>query len=243
MLKFVILSSNKKNIRGYETIIDKLLIKGEVEYKCYKFSDNDKEFKNFIGEKEEYIYIIEESIKINSVDIIKHIRNNHNDITSFIIIIDFKNKVEREYIENNYCIHTKVITKEQQITNTLNQIIRLLNNDKKRLVYKYNGYMHNINYKEILYIEKMIDSKICKIVCEKETYYINKSLKKIKEVLSREFVQTHQSAIVNINNVTTIDLKNKIINFKNKEKITLLARNYKNKIEEYITEQGKKVTQ
>ena len=80
MLKFVILSSNKENIRGYETIVDKLLMRHEIEYKCYKFNDNDKEFNNFIEqEQEDNIYIIEEGNNINSLELIKQIRNNHND--------------------------------------------------------------------------------------------------------------------------------------------------------------------
>lgn len=244
MLKFVILSSNKENIRGYETIVDKLLMKNETEYKCYKFNDNDKEFYNFIEKQhDENIYIIEEENSINSLDIIKYIRNNHNDLTSFIIITDFKNKIERNCIENNYCIHTKVISNNEQLSNTLSQIIKLLNNNNDRLVFKYNSYIHNINFCEILYIEKQLDSKLCKIICTEGTYYINKSLKKVKELLNNDFVQTHQSAIVNINNVSSIDLANKIINFKNNHSTTLFARNYKKKVETIFTKKDQKVTQ
>ena len=52
MLKFVILSSNKENIKEVEYIIDKKLFKNKEYYKYYRFEDSDENFERLLKSKE-----------------------------------------------------------------------------------------------------------------------------------------------------------------------------------------------
>ncbi len=95
MLQFVLLSSNKKNIRGYELVVDKLLMKEDTDYKYYNYTLLSDDLHEFIKEGEnERIYLIEESDTIKATDILEVIRNSYNDLNSFIIIIDKDAKIK-----------------------------------------------------------------------------------------------------------------------------------------------------
>lgn len=244
MLQFVLLSSNKKNIRGYELVVDKLLMKEDTDYKYYNYTLLSDDLHEFIKEGEsERIYLIEESDTIKATDILEVIRNSYNDLNSFIIIIDKDAKIKRSYIEENYIVHTKVVNDVNKLSDILKQVIKAYKKKGNKLSYQYNGCFYNIDFSKILYIEKQLDSKICNIVCVENTYSINSSIKKMLEILNNDFVQTHQSAIVNLDNVQKIDFTNKIIEFINGEKTNLFSRSYKKKVKDVITKRCQKVTE
>ena len=48
MSNFVIVGSNKKNIKEYKYIIDKKLFKYQEYYKFYEFEKDDDNFKKFL---------------------------------------------------------------------------------------------------------------------------------------------------------------------------------------------------
>lgn len=244
MLKFVILNSSKQESRGYELVVDKLLFEDDTEYKLYNFNFLQDELYNLIKEKyDDKIFIIEESDKISSLEIIETLRNSYNDFTSFIIIIDKQNKLCKNYIEDNYFVNVKIINDEKKLTNILKNVIKALKSKKTKLSYLYNGIFYNIDYSKILYVEKQLDSKICNIICLDDTYTISSSVKNMKEILNNDFVQTHQSAIINLNNVISIDFNNKLIEFINGNQTDLFSRNYKKSVKEVITKKCQKVTE
>lgn len=244
MLKFVILNSSKQESRGYELEVDKLLFEDDTEYKLYNFNFLQDELYNLIKEKyNDKIFIIEESDKISSLEIIETLRNSYNDFASFVIIIDKQNKLCKNYIEDNYFVNVKIINDEKKLTNTLKNVIKALKSKKTKLSYLYNGIFYNIDYSKILYVEKQLDSKICNIICLDDTYTISSSVKNMKEILNNDFVQTHQSAIINLNNVISIDFNNKLIQFINGNQTDLFSRNYKKSVKEVITKKCQKVTE
>lgn len=244
MLQFVLISSSKKSIKGYELEIDKLLIKEDADYKCYNYNLLDDDLHNFIKEVDnERIYLIEDSQNIPTLNILKTIRNSYNDLNSFIVILDEKNNIKRDYIEEEYYIHTKVVNDINKISDVLKQVIKVYLNKTKKLSYQYNGCFYNIDLSKILYIEKQLESKICNLICLDGVYSINNTIKGMDKILTNNFVRTHQSAIVNINNVEMIDFNKKIITFSNKETTNLFSRNYKKKVKEVITKKCQKVTE
>ena len=56
----------------------------------------------------------------------------------------------------------------------------------------------------------------------------------IKEKLKGNFMYTHKSCIINMDNVKTIDIKNKVIVFSNNTKTDLLSRKYLKEVKEYV---------
>ena len=67
-----------------------------------------------------------------------------------------------------------------------------------------------------------------------KTYEVNESLKNLMQRLKGEFIYTHKACIVNINNVKTIDKKERLIIFSNDDKIDLLSRKYLKEVNEYV---------
>ena len=65
-------------------------------------------------------------------------------------------------------------------------------------------------------------------------YETSESLKGIKEKLKGNFMYTHKSCIINMDNVKTIDIKNKVIVFSNNTKTDLLSRKYLKEVKEYV---------
>lgn len=244
MLHFVLISGNKKSIKGYELEVDKLMINEDINYKCYTYELLNNDLDNFIKEVEnERIYLIEDSKSISALNLIKKIRNEYNDFNSFIIVLNESNNMNTTIIEEEYFIHTKVVKDIKKLNEILKQVTKVYSNKDKKLSYQYNGCFYNINLSKILYVEKQLESKTCNIICLDGIYKINTSIKKIKELLNDDFVRTHQSAIVNMLNVETIDFNTKIITFSDKTTTNLFSRSYKKKVKEVITKKCQKVTE
>ena len=66
------------------------------------------------------------------------------------------------------------------------------------LKYCYKKTYYNIEYRNIIYIEKEKDNKICKIKTKENHYYIPGSLKKIENKLDRRFIKCNKNYIINM---------------------------------------------
>lgn len=108
----------------------------------------------------------------------------------------------------------------------------LYSKDKNLFVFSYKRNIYRIPYKDINYIEKESNIKRCIIHTIKDNYYISLSITKLEEILTNDFIKTHQSCIININNIKEIT-KDKI-KFYNDDKTNLVNKNMRNKIIELL---------
>lgn len=233
-MKLVIISDSKNNTKIYENAIDKVVLKTEYHYEYYKFDANNKELDDFLNKHEQdVLYVIENSKKINALNVMKKIRLEHTDTTSFIIIIDFCNMINQDDMDEIFIFNNALINNqtnyEKKLNKILEQLLLVYKSKDKALKYKYKGIEYKIFFSNILQIEKVRNSKQCKIICKIGEYPINKSLKEIKDMLDDRFIRPDRYKIINEDNVIKYDTNNKKAMFEQrmtqKEKETQFSRN------------------
>ena len=237
MFKFVIISSNKENIKEYKYIIDKKLFKYDEYYKIMSIESNHEKIKQLLETKETiHSFIIDGSSNIDVQDVIRTIRIKNQDIATFILVLNTQNL----QLKQKYFINVKLTTNVKALENLIDDLIeiRKIKNEKKVLKVIYNNLLYNLPFSDILYIEKEANRKVCKIVCKNEIVMTNESLNNLLEKLDNNFIKTHRSAIINKANVIKYKaLKNEIC-FANNKSINLVSRDKKGEIKEIFTKQG-----
>lgn len=242
MSNFVIVSSNKKNIKEYKYIIDKKLFKYQEYYKFYEFEKDDDNFEKFLKLRQHVNgYIIDNTSNINIYEIIDKIRKKYKDIMSYIIVIDRENLLnEEEWVSKHY-FGAHLLTNNETLIEDIAEIIGLIyynhttRNDN--LIINYNNMMYKIPFDDILYIEKEAKRKICLVVCKDEIIKTNLSLTEILNKLNNNFIKTHRSAIINKCNVKRFDVCTNDIIFDESRRTNLVSRDKKEEIKEIFTKQ------
>ena len=101
-------------------------------------------------------------------------------------------------------------------------------------VFRYNHVLYRIPYNKICYIEKEPMIKRCIIHTIDEDYYITENITSILSHLDNSFCRTHQSCIVNLNNIRMVDLKTNVIEFNNGDKTDMLNIKMKKVIKDFV---------
>jgi DNA-binding LytR/AlgR family response regulator len=168
---------------------------------------------------------------------IKYIREKLDDWESLIIII-YKDKKDKNNLIKESLFIVDYINKNKSITPKLTRAIQIcLKNFDKRpnsLRYSYKNIVYNIEFKKILYIEKEQDNKRCIIKTTNNEYYIPGTIKQIYNLLDKRFIKGSRSCIINIEQVSTYDIKTNIITFKNKLELNAISRDNKKDIVNYL---------
>ncbi len=229
MLKIITINDDEQTNKKIHNIIDKILMKYDFNYKYYNFN-HDNKLEDFLKTKNKTtIYIINNSNDI--LDIISKIRNDYKQYNAFIFIININNRELKKQIIKNYPFNIKIINnidnQEEVIKDCLNYILKALSNNDDVLIIKSEGTIRFIPYEEILYIEKQPNVKTLDIVTTTNIIPVNKTLKDLNSQLTKKFIQTHRSAIINKENVKEFNLKDNKIIFYNGQECNLISRNYK----------------
>lgn len=209
--------------------IDSVMTNNNLNYNTHFFNDSslllEQDFQN------NKIYIIDIDINENGLDIAKKIREK-NFMSYIIILTNYDNYSElyRSMIMPINIIN-KFINFHVRLKDTLAFLIKNIS-EESQLIIKYNGIVHNININDILYITRDSLSRKTIIITYNNEIQCNIPLSEFK---NKNFIQTHRSCIVNIENIESVDFVENIITFKNNKKIDLLSRrNYKNLKDKFI---------
>ena len=236
MLNITICNEDDESIRKNITIVNKVLVESDIDYRIHKFSGFNEKFNKVVCDRNDFkIYIIDISLK-NGIGINLALKIREDDMNSIIIFtsdcIDKCNEIIHNKImafdficnDNNY---------EERLVGAIRDALKIYY--KYRIfIFSYNHIVYRIPYSDINYIEKEPLIKRCIIHTINSNYYIVNSIEHLVEILGINFVKTHQSCIVNVNNIRRIDLcKNEII-FKNDDKTCLLTSKMKKEIKEYV---------
>lgn len=232
MLSFVIISS-KSNQSNYNDIIHKKLINDDIYYDIHNFTNANKGFNELCKINSlTNIFILENSKEINAEQIIDMIRNNYKLNKAFIIIINLK----ASDIQNlkKYPFYTDIINKNDNLTEKLESdikiILKLSENKNEFFTIIKDKLLYRIPYSDILYIEKELNGKKSIIVTKTQKFFVLKSLNELQKNMDSGFRRTHQSAIVNMENVQEIDFENNKIILKNNVECYLLSRSFKKEL-------------
>ena len=140
--------------------------------------------------------------------------------------------------ENSFMID---LLKEEEICRLKYDVRYIYNSTltrKKILTVIFDSQIYNLPYEDILYIEKERNSKRSIIHTKTDIVYTTKTLTDLEDLLDERFFRTHQSAIVNLDNVKMIDPSKNYLLFISDEKCFYLSRDKKKKLKELCDEQG-----
>lgn len=107
-------------------------------------------------------------------------------------------------------------------------------NDSK-LPLKFKGYTQLINLKDIVYVEYS-NRKILIHTKKESIKYLSMPLKKFKLQLSNDFIQVHQSMIINKLYISKIDLSNRNIKLTGSDNEIPIGRSFTKEVGEYLNE-------
>lgn len=203
----------KKNIEG----IYKALATTNIDYRILKFNAYSEGLNQIIKDKTtRKIYILDIEVpEISGLEVAARIREfDWDSIIIFATAYDkYKNDVfyTRLMALDFVCKHQGY---EERLADDVKVAIKIIDKNKN-FVFSYNHNIYRIPYNQICYIEKEPIIKRCIIHTYKNNYSISGTLNGIMEKLEGNFIRTHQSCIVNADNIKNVDFSNNIINFGN----------------------------
>ena len=236
MINFII--CNNKNKKTYEEEIDNYMMNYDIEYKIYFCSDYNKNWTKIVEKEIGFkVYILDiTDFNINNISAAKLIREDYDDWSSMIIILSStktSNCSEGKHLML-IDITNKLIPSEKKLKDILPICIKHYDKRPKKLKYTYKNMIYNIDYKQILYIEKEQDSKLCKIKTLEKDYFIPGSINEILHKLDNRFIKCYRSIIINLEQIECFDTKKNIIYFKSKEQLESISREKRKEIINYI---------
>ena len=240
MIDFIICDDNKEfTIMLRKKILDFMKEHKEIEYDLHSFYGYGKSFEDVVQSPSTFkVYFLDiETKKGSGLDAARLIREKYDDWNSIIIIVttheEFRYKAlgDRLYL---FDFLNKLNEFDKLLNEDLNNILKTYNKNSKSIVVEYDHEIHKIELRDIIYIEKQIDSKKCIIKTINGTIYVQSSLNDIYNNLDSNFMKVSRSLIDNIKKIKSYDSKENIIYFVNNLTSTLVSREYKKELKEYV---------
>ncbi len=234
MIKFIVCEDNITMLESNCRIVNRLMMENNYDYTIDKFTDYNDEFKELMNSPGSKIYILDIELPTKSgIDIAREIRETDTD--SIIIISSVYESLTNRVFKNKLMI-LAFISKFDHHDEELESMIRVaLEHFGKRKILKFeiNSIEHFVRPKDILYITTDTHNRKIVIRTAEETFTISGKLSDIESILGKSFIRSHKSCIVNMENVTSVNFRDGIITFRNKEEINYLSRTYKKDIREW----------
>lgn len=229
MLEFIICDDDKDFLIKVENLVNKVMLKKDLEYKIYKFNDYDKKFMNILNVKEHpRIYILDIELPSSSgITIGRQIRKN--DLESQIIFLTGHEELGSILLRkdvNFFAFINKFEDFESRLKRNIDLSLATLNK-KKFLEIKDKKAYYRLSLDSILYITRDSVERKTIIYTDNNKHVINKPLKEIEQDLDDRFLKTHRACIINKNRLAEINYKEKEIIFDNGTKIDYLSKKYK----------------
>ena len=236
MLNITICDQDDEYLNLNVTIVNKVLVENDIDYRIHKFSGFNEKFNEVIHDENAFkIYILDASLE-NRFGVHSALKIREHDLDSIIIFTSDCDEKCNDIIHNKLLAFDYICKDtfyKDKVTLAIKDAIDVY--FKHRIfTFSYNHVVYRIPYSDINYIEKEPLIKRCIIHAVDNNYYIVNSMEHLLEILGRDFVRTHQSCIVNVNNIRKINLVNNEIIFKNKDKTHLLTDKMKKEIKEYV---------
>jgi two-component system response regulator AgrA len=229
MLEFIICDDDKNFLSKVENFVNKVMLKKDIEYKIYKFTDYDKKFMEMIKVKENpRIYVLDIELPTASgITIGRQIRKR--DLESQIIFLTGHEELGSLLLRkdvNFLAFINKFEEFEERLKKNLEMSLLTLNK-KKFLELKDKKSYYRLSLDSILYLTRDSVERKTVVYTNNNTHTINKSLKDIENYLDDRFVKTHRSCIINRDRIAEINYKTREIIFDNGSKIDFLSKKYK----------------
>lgn len=232
MINFIICDDNLMITKNVSEIIDKVMIKNDLQYEKHIFNNYNKDFLNIIKKPLlNKIYILDiETPAESGINMARKIRKN--DIDSVIIFLTSHYELGSVLLEDEIMFLTfisKFNNQEARIISAINKALKMIGH-KQAIRFEDRGTVYTIPLKDILYITRdSVDRKTI-IKTDYTEFKVNKSFQEIFGMLNNSFVQTYRSCAANKDRISSVNRKSNTIVFDNGLTIDLLSDNYKKEV-------------
>ena len=243
MLNFIIYEDEKKFREKYISVILRLLGSKKIAHKIIEYDKYESgiiaNLKKLIGKKI-FIFDIEVPGK-SGLDLAREIRNSGDWSSPMIVVTTHEHLKNATFTSRMLMLDfiSKFYNCEENLKSALLVALEIVDNQHS-LNFQYNGELVQIPFDDILFIEKNVDDLYSTVVTRQDRYIIKQTISKIEKDLSQDerFFKTHRSCIVNVDKITSVELRECIIHFGHTEIISLLSREKKNELKALLSKKG-----
>lgn len=240
MIDFIICDDNKeftvqlgKKIKGFMSKYK------EIECNYHNFYGYGKHFEEVVNSPNTFkVYFLDIETKMGSgLDAARLIREKYEDWNSVIIIVTSHEEFRYEALGNRLYLFdfiNKLNNLDRNLNSALKKIIKKYTRNSKSITVEYDYEIHRIELRDIIYIEKELDSKKCIIVTTYGIKYIQSSLSSLYEKLDDRFMKVSRSLIINLKKVRGFNSKTNTVNFINGDESNLVSRECKKELIERV---------
>ncbi len=238
MLNFIIYEDHKKMRDLYEKVVHKFIGSKKDVYNIIPISEFDETTQDQLGSLEgRKIYILDIQVPGKSgFDFAREIRKSGDWKSQIIIVSAFEHF--RYDIFMSKILTLDFISKNEDIAQRLKETLNIaydICTSHRAFSFKFNGIVFRLPYRDILYFEKDLNDNHTSVVTKQGTYKVKKSIAQIERLVQNDvrFLKTHQSCIINLQNVESINLTDHTISFGEKQ-TNLLSREHKKELQEKL---------
>ena len=236
MIDFVVCDDNKEFIIMIrKKIIDFMKKHNHIEYKIHNFSGYGKAFEEVVASENSFkVYFLDiETKKGSGLDATRLIREKYDDWDSIIIIVTTHEEFRYEALGDRLYLFdflNKLDNFDKMLNEDLTNVLKKYNQNSNSIVVEYDHAIHKIELRDIICIEKQIDSKKCIITTTYGDKTVQSSLNDLYTVLDNNFMKVSRSLIINTKKIESYDSKNNTLYFTNGNKTNLVSREYKKEL-------------
>lgn len=236
MINFIVCDNNKHILKNVVTTIDNIMMKNNIGYKIFSFSEYNNQFKSKVdAKKSNTIYILDIHVnQVSGIDMARKIREN--DQQAIIIFLSRYHQLAEMIITQDIMPLTfisKYKNYQERLKTVIDNALSILN-IRKQLKIKEKGIHYQIPLRDILYIMHDSVERKSIVITDYSEFHIGRTLSEIFDQLNSQFKYSHRACIVNMERVTKLDTKKKIITFDNGKTIDLISNNHKKELKEYV---------
>lgn len=237
MIKIIICDDNKEINRRMCEIINRAMMPIDIDYTIRRHYLYDQGFLEDVNSDGPKIYVLDIEVQNTSGLDIAHIIRKKDLDSPIIIVSAHEELADRAFRERLLILDfvSKFFNLEKTLKEDIELAIRTFKG-RRTLKFSSNRVSYMINMSDINYIAKAVGERKVIIRTINKEYLVNKNFVEIQNLISDNFIQTHRSCMVNIDNVKEIDSSNNIIRFDNGDEINLLSKSYKLKgrLKDYV---------
>lgn len=211
MIKFALCDDNSKLLFKQKEMLESIFLKKDYDAKVVFTCNDPKSLLNFIKNNDINVLFLDIDLNSssNGIDLAKEIRKNNKSVYIVFVTAHF------EYIVSSFECKTFDFIQKPFTQAKLEKTVERLFDDFKSNTFdfiKLNSNSRIINQQVVNYIQKDGMKTIYNL--DSGTISSYGSFKDLSCELPKNFVRCHKSFIVNINNISNIDLKNSTIFFR-----------------------------
>lgn len=212
MLNFVICDDNLNILDKFSKILESIFTKHSFDAKIGLKTSDVNELLDYIDDNKTDVLILDINLKSDKtgLEVASEVRKRNKD-TYFIFTTAHLEYAMMAYKFKTFDYLAKPVTSDR-LEETIIRLFEDINGLPKRYI-KIDNKKTIIDESEVLYIKR--DGMKLIFHTKNRDYETYSSFNKIQDSLPSNFIRTHKSYIVNINNIENLDLVANIIYFDN----------------------------